>query len=908
MTTDSTYFQPDSANFGHDFFNLDFKIYVGLVKDNRDPTRSGRLRVWVPSQGGDQNDENQWKTVLYAGPFIGHTYQDPVKEPNGENSFDQVRHTYGMWFTGPDIGNLVLFVSAHGDPDRSYYFACLPSQFGLHMLPAMGSSDQVDSKKISDSTVRSLYQSGKIGPELPVAEFVEPNSKIATFPKILRPLHEPQVKILIEQGLDRPKYTGNRGRVTSSAQRETPSGVFGVATPGRPKGKYPDDTIPPPQRIVKTRLGGHTFVMDDGDNKGKNNLCRWRSSGGHQILFDDTDNILYICNSNGNAYVEMTSSGTINVYSSGGVNIRSKKTLNIHCDQDINVQADGNLNMCAKKTVSIEAQSINIRGKQSTTLFGASTNVGASGSLSLSGVSVGINATSSCNIVGKPINLNSGSANRVSKPRDLPVKNHDDTEKESSQWTIKPNKIKSIVSVVPTHEPWKRKTGQDSAASSTVSGDDAQGSDINEQDISGAEAGARAEAGAGTAPVVEAEAGAGAETGEGTAPVARAATDSVKTSNDPPKADPDQVRDIGYDTSFGGNGLDTQGGSVTQDAVNPENFGYGGGAFTAEQEKWLGDADRTDPYILARMPGINAAARASILNGLTEQDLRGGIPIPQFTNGLAAGRLAADQARGFAGSVIKQVSGGINDFVSKSGNLGKYAVNATQAAISGFIKRSGIEQYKGNNQAFNDPRAWTGLLGCKNQNDFLASTNAQDQCFSTIAESNYNILTRQGIIRSSDPAATVAGVLSCAHVAGSPDLAQRFFTRGSGQSSDGLSLAQITANSHAAVLLADALNVSTSSSASVPTALDSVNMTFEFSRFSLKVAAFTAQAMNEVLYTATRINSDGSITIVFKDATLNTLIATMQSLALISTTDRATAESVKSWATSVYHTIKASWN
>lgn len=898
MTTDSPYIQPDLANFDHVFFNLDFKIYVGLVKDNRDPTRSGRLRVWVPSQGGDQNDENQWKTVLYAGPFIGHTYQDPIKKANGENSFDQVRHTYGMWFTGPDIGNLVLFVSAHGDPDRSYYFACLPSQFGLHMLPAMGSSDQVDSQKISDSTVRSLYQSGKIGPELPVAEFVEPNNDIAKFPKIRRPLHEPQVKILIEQGLDRPNYTGNRGRVTSSAQRETPSGVFGVATPGRPKGKYPDDTIPPPQRIVKTRLGGHTFVMDDGDNKGKNNLCRWRSSGGHQILFDDTDNILYICNSNGNAYVEMTSSGTINVYSSGGVNIRSKKTLNIHCDQDINVQADGNLNMCVKKTLSIEAQSINIHGKQITKLFGASTDVGASGSLSLSGVSVGINATSSCNIVGKPVNLNSGAANRVSKPSVLPVKSHDDTEKESSQWTIKPNKIKSIVSVVPTHEPWKRKTGQDSAASSTVSGDAAQGSDIDQLSA--------AQAGEGIAP--EARAVAGAQAGEGIAPVAGAATNSGQTSNGPPEAGPNPVPGIGDDTVVGGNGLETQGGGVTQDTVNNENFGYGGGAFTAEQEKWLGGADRTDPYILARMPGINAAAGVSIVNGLTEQDLRGGISIPQFTNGLAAGRLAADQARGFAGSVIKQVSGGINDFVSKSGNLGKYAVNATQAAISGFIKRSGIEQYKGNNQVFNDPRAWTGLLGCKNQNDFLASTNAQDQCFSTNAQFNYNALNEEGIILPSDPSATVAGVLSCAHVAGSPDLAKRFFTRGGGQSSDGLSLAQITAHSHAAVLLADALNVPTSSSASVSAALDTVNMTFEFSRFSLKVAAFTAQAMNEVLYTATRINSDGSITIVFKDATLNTLIATMQSLALISTTDRATAESVKSWATSVYHTIKTSWN
>lgn len=35
--------------------------------------------------------------------------------------------------------------------------------------------------------------------------------------------------------------------------------------------------------------------------------------------------------------------------------------------------------------------------------------------------------------------------------------------------------------------------------------------------------------------------------------------------------------------------------------MKPRRFAEGGATFSAEQEKWLGGADRTDPYILARM-------------------------------------------------------------------------------------------------------------------------------------------------------------------------------------------------------------------------------------------------------------------------------------------------------------------
>jgi len=458
-------------------FRFDSGPYIGKVKDNRDPTRSGRLQVWIAELGGDETDPNFWRTVSYASPYMGSTFQESYTAEQNQsgadkNSFKTVRHTYGMWFNVPDIGNWVMCLFVAGDATRGYYFASVPNQFGHHMIPAVSSSKDVDPEHIEDSKVKSLYQAGKIGPELPVVEFNENNKKVnwEQFVKEKKPLHEPQVKILIEQGLDRPKLTKSRGHITTTSQRETPSGVFGISTPGRSIAAPPPQDAKVEQRRIKTRQGGHTFVMDDGDNsdqKGKNNLTRWRSSAGHQILLDDTDNIIYIGNSNGSTWVEMTGTGHINIYSSNSVNLRTKADLNLQVDKDINMQVDGNFNLKVKKSFNIETESLVTRSNKETKIYGGTVAIGSDGTLDLNGKSSGsFTTTGPLNITAMPINLNSGRGPSITKPKDINVKNHPETKKDGSgQWIIEPNKIKSIAKIVPTHEPWERKTGSDSSAS-----------------------------------------------------------------------------------------------------------------------------------------------------------------------------------------------------------------------------------------------------------------------------------------------------------------------------------------------------------------------------------------------------------------------------------------------------------
>ena len=81
-----------------------------MVKNNLDPTRCGRVQVFIPELGGNPDDQANWRTVSYASPFYGTTFgTDTAQNPDTPQTSGQ---SYGMWMVPPDIGCkvLVLFV------------------------------------------------------------------------------------------------------------------------------------------------------------------------------------------------------------------------------------------------------------------------------------------------------------------------------------------------------------------------------------------------------------------------------------------------------------------------------------------------------------------------------------------------------------------------------------------------------------------------------------------------------------------------------------------------------------------------------------------------------------------------------------------------------------------------------
>jgi hypothetical protein len=333
--------------------------YIGIVKNVVDPLYSGRLQVYIPDLGGDETDPTSYKSMMYATPFYGRTnIQDG-------SSFAGSPHSYGMWFVPPDIDNKVLCIFANGDPAKGYWFACIPDWPALHMVP--GISGPVDGS--SPAPVVDHFDN-KDNP-----------SNLSSVRTLDRYIHEYQQKTWEDQGL---LQDPDRGPGRSSAQRETPSGVFGISTPGRPildedPQLYPDNLgftsggvkqkTPGQLMGVMGRKGGHTLVMDDGDANGNNQMFRIRSAAGHMILMNDTKEFLYIINSKGTAWVEMDAKGSINVYAESQMNIFAKDSFSLESSGAIKIKGK-TVDILAENGLSLQGADVNVLGSGSTKIAG----------------------------------------------------------------------------------------------------------------------------------------------------------------------------------------------------------------------------------------------------------------------------------------------------------------------------------------------------------------------------------------------------------------------------------------------------------------------------------------------------------------------------------------------------------
>ena len=439
--------------------------FVGVVKNNVDPTRSGRLYVYIEQFGTDNPDDKDtgYRPVNYLPPFYGVT--EKTSTSAGSGTYPGNQQSYGMWFTPPDIGTKVLCFFVNGDPSLGYYVGCIPEVGLNHMLPAMGAAPK--SQYVTGNKAQAAYFANS--PQLPVTEINTDNKQIDQSPKFFdqpKPVHSVQAAIYFQQGLDNDP---ERGPIGSNAQRESPSTVYGISTPGKPvyAGGQDPNTIRKQLNAggvraddvkVIGRQGGHTLVLDDGDLDGKNALFRMRSAKGHQVMMNDSADFIYIAHANGQTWIELGVEGTVDVYSTNSVNVRTEGTINMHADKDINMYAGGNISMKSGAATNIGAvTAMNIASEAAMTLF-STTAVGirSDGSLSLQGKSSSWKGGTKLSLTADRIDLNGGSAKTVTSPKLYPKRTLDDTVfNNSTGWQVKTGALESIVTRAPTHEPYK---------------------------------------------------------------------------------------------------------------------------------------------------------------------------------------------------------------------------------------------------------------------------------------------------------------------------------------------------------------------------------------------------------------------------------------------------------------------
>jgi hypothetical protein len=441
--------------------------YIGIVVNNIDPTRAGRLQVWINQFGAskadgtpDLSDESTWRTVSYIPPFYGSTPHSGTNA--GVGTFTGNQQSYGMWFTPPDLGTEVICFFIEGDPNQGFYTGCIPNVSVNHMIPAIGASRRYElANGPQDSYFRGATQ-------LPVTEINTENTAISENPRFFdqtKPVHSVVAGVMMQQGLIRDTV---RGPITSNSQRESPSSCYGMVTPGKPvyqsgisdleiKNRLERGELTPEDILVISRQGGHSIVMDDGNLEGRDNLVRIRTAKGHQITMSDDGDCFYIIHANGQTWLEFGKQGTVDVFSTNSVNVRTQGTINLHADRDINMFAGGAINM---KSTTFKAQaeaSLDLIGTGRMTLYSKNLiGIKSDGSLALKNTSTGSwDAGSAMNLKAGCISLNSGGAAPVTTPSNLRDLSLADTVfKENQGWVTEFGKLKTIVTRAPTHEPY----------------------------------------------------------------------------------------------------------------------------------------------------------------------------------------------------------------------------------------------------------------------------------------------------------------------------------------------------------------------------------------------------------------------------------------------------------------------
>lgn len=456
-----------SASYKFDRGNTptDFGPFIGEIMNNVDPTRGGRVQVYIDQfAGNDKENESLWRTVAPLQQQGGSTPKTSTSTGAGTFGSSNNQQSYGSAAGSPDIGTQVMCFFVAGDPNQGYYIGIVPSQGANHMVPALGAAKNA----VKQNTDQETYFAKS--PQLPTTEInnADSNTEFTEDPQFFnkeKPVHSYSAATMFQQGTVSDPI---RGPIDSSSQRESPSNVTGTSTPGRPiyQGGMKDPTIS--QKVasgevsdedatIVGRTGGHSVVMDDGATDGKTAIVRIRTAKGHQVTMSDDGNNLYIAHANGQVWLEFGQEGTLDVYTTNSINLRTEGTINLHADKDFNVWAGGNINMMSNVSTTMQSEGkFTCATKEELLLFSQSTiGVKSNGQLTLDSKSGAWASGGSLALQGGTIDLNSGSAASVSVPTGLikytmPASSFN-TE---SGFKVESSGTESIVTRAPAHEPW----------------------------------------------------------------------------------------------------------------------------------------------------------------------------------------------------------------------------------------------------------------------------------------------------------------------------------------------------------------------------------------------------------------------------------------------------------------------
>lgn len=328
-------------------------IAIGTVVDANDPMQWGRLRVMVTAWGDSVHHETEglpW--AMYVSPFGGTTSLG-TRGPSVDQTSGSV--AYGMWAI-PKVGAQVVVMSLDEEHNQRLYLGCVFDALTANTLPhgrwTFDDHPALDGKKPaappfgpysgSDGLIQPLSNNLQLAFNNS-AQSLEWQTRAADYSAARVDVsylqytasNVPDDKATMsEQG-----WSSTQGYQVS---RVEPNGVIGEADKNYDSHTY-----------SITTPGFHSLSMDD---RMENCRVRLRTTSGHQILMDDTNERIYIATAQGNNWIELDQAGNIDIFTTNKVNIHAAQDINMTSDKTIRMFAKEGIHMKSDKDIRIQAK------------------------------------------------------------------------------------------------------------------------------------------------------------------------------------------------------------------------------------------------------------------------------------------------------------------------------------------------------------------------------------------------------------------------------------------------------------------------------------------------------------------------------------------------------------------------
>lgn len=342
---------------------------IGIVVDTNDPQQMGRVRAICLSWGDTLTtpvEDIPWATYVtqFGGQVSVGTRGPGLQESKGGIA-------YGMWAI-PKIGAQVIIQCLDNDPMQRIYTGCVYDQFTPHTLPH-GRWMYDDHPELEKSGPNIT----PYGPYTSQEKFIEPlrsNMKQA-FGNKSKPNYEWQtraadytVSALAVEDLDRTYSKVSDDRNVNSDGWSSTQGYQSSRID--PNAKTTLTTKNNDSQVYSiTSPGFHSISMDD---RQENARIRIRTTSGHQIIIDDTNERIYISTSKGNNWIEMDQDGDIDVFSATKISLHSAKELNLTSDDSIRMHAAKGIHMYSNEEIRMQSkQDIHVKTDQNLRIHSA---------------------------------------------------------------------------------------------------------------------------------------------------------------------------------------------------------------------------------------------------------------------------------------------------------------------------------------------------------------------------------------------------------------------------------------------------------------------------------------------------------------------------------------------------------